>query len=164
MITVQWCLGFWKEHTPCWAVRPSAALLACTRCIGASCSNSVCCTLLQAAYAAYSAIATQAATVVGAMDKVWSGNGHEENGSADTLSGAANAQQQQARLALALQCSEDGNEVYVQVGSHTNLPAHSVVGGNVMRCAGVTPSTTSTMKQAIVQPVGKSSALLCPAC
>lgn len=69
----------------------------------------------QAAYAAYSAIATQAATVVGAMDKVWSGNGHEENGSADALSGAANAQQQQARLALALQSSEDGDEVYVQV-------------------------------------------------
>lgn len=98
--------------------------------LGPSCSSSVCCTLLQAAYAAYSAIATQAATVVGAMDKVWSGNGHEENGSADALSGAANAQQQQARLALALQSSEDGDEVYVQVRSADKL-ARTISCGDV---------------------------------
>lgn len=74
--------------------------------------------VLQAAYAAYSAIATQAATVVGAMDKVWSGteayNG-SNHGAADAQSGTANAQQQQARLAVALQNSEDGEDVYVQV-------------------------------------------------
>lgn len=75
----------------------------------------------QAAYAAYSAIATQAATVVGAMDKVWSGGGGPEgyngsgHGAADVQSGMANAQQQQARLAVALQSTDDSDDVYVQV-------------------------------------------------
>lgn len=68
----------------------------------------------QAAYAAYSAIASQAATVVGAMDKVWAGgSGLEDEGGSQ--SGSADAQQQQARLAVALQSSEDGDDVYVQV-------------------------------------------------
>jgi hypothetical protein len=74
----------------------------------------------QAAYAAYSAIATQAATVVGAMDKVWSGGGGPEgsgHGAADSQSGSASAQQQQARLAVALASREDGDDVYVQVSS-----------------------------------------------
>jgi hypothetical protein len=75
---------------------------------------------LQAAYAAYSAIATQAATVVGAMDKVWSGGGGPEgsgHGAADSQSGSASAQQQQARLAVALASNEEGDDVYVQVRS-----------------------------------------------
>jgi hypothetical protein len=81
----------------------------------------VCVCTLQAAYAAYNAIASQAATVVGTMDKVWSGAGgpdpHNGAGQNDSQSGAASAQQQQARLALVLQSSEDGEEVYVQVWS-----------------------------------------------
>lgn len=75
--------------------------------------------VLQAAYAAYSAIANQAATVVGAMDKVWSGGGGLESGNGqgggNSESGTASAQEQQARLAVALQNSQDGDEVYVQV-------------------------------------------------
>jgi hypothetical protein len=73
---------------------------------------------LQAAYAAYSAITTQAATVVSAMDNVWSGGAGLEgsgHGAADSQSGSASAQQQQARLAVALASNEDGDDVYVQV-------------------------------------------------
>lgn len=78
-------------------------------CLAVPCSPGV-----QAAYAAYSAIATQAATVVGAMDKVWAGGSGVE-GEIGSQSGSADAEQQQARLAVALQSSEDGDDVYVQV-------------------------------------------------
>jgi hypothetical protein len=78
-----------------------------------------CAAALQAAFAAYSAIATQAATVVGAMDKVWSGGDGPETaggqGGGSSESGTASAQEQQARLAVALQNSQDGDDVYVQV-------------------------------------------------
>lgn len=78
---------------------------------------------MQAALAAYSAIASQAATVVGAMDKVWSGTQGQDSSSdssgarapVETLAGTTSSQQQQARLAAALQDSADGEEVFVQV-------------------------------------------------
>lgn len=59
--------------------------------------------------------------MVGAMDKVWSGGGAPEgyngsaHGAADAQSGVDSAQQQQARLAVALQSTEDSEDVYVQV-------------------------------------------------
>lgn len=69
------------------------------------------------------------------MDKVWSGAGGPESasgqGGGGSESGTASAQEQQARLAVALQDSQDGDEVYVQVsclehmGPAERLPAHS---------------------------------------
>ncbi|KAF8068242.1 Ocrl [Scenedesmus sp. PABB004] len=58
----------------------------------------------QASYA-YNMISSQAASVVGAMDKVWAGGG----------AGGGEDAAQQARLALALESAEDGDDVYVQV-------------------------------------------------
>lgn len=48
------------------------------------------------------------------MDKVWAGGSGVE-GQSGSQSGSADPQQQQARLAVALQSSEDGDDVYVQV-------------------------------------------------
>jgi hypothetical protein len=62
-------------------------------------------------------VAAQAATVVGAMDKMWAGseggnagNGPEQQGA------AADAAQHARRLAFVLSSPEDGEDVYVQVG------------------------------------------------
>jgi hypothetical protein len=64
------------------------------------------------------------------MDKVWSGAGGPESASGQpegsSESGTASAQEQQARLAVALQNSQDGDEVYVQVSclAHSGPPEH----------------------------------------
>lgn len=73
-------------------------------------------TALQAAYA-YSLISSQAASVVGAMEQVWSGGDAPPNGSADGAgsSGQPGAEQQAARLQQALESKDDGEDVYVQV-------------------------------------------------
>lgn len=69
---------------------------------------------LQAAYA-YSVISSQAASVVvGAMDKMWSGQQQMQNPALSAMA-AANEQQQQARLGMALSDAGDSDNVYVQV-------------------------------------------------
>jgi hypothetical protein len=75
--------------------------------------------LLQAAYA-YNMLSSQAATVVGAMDKMWSGSQMPSNGDGQQQQQGLDAnalctEQQQARLELAMSNTEDGDEVYVQV-------------------------------------------------
>jgi hypothetical protein len=69
----------------------------------------------QAAAAAYSIVASQAATLVGAMDRTWAGSNGQDGEGAAAAAGDSAAQQQQ-RLAYVLSCSEDGEDVYVQVG------------------------------------------------
>lgn len=95
---------------------------------------------MQAAYAAYSAIASQAATVVGAMDKVWAGGSGVE-GEGGSQSGSADAQQQHARLAVALQSREDGDEAYVQVSG----PLDSSDPGLHSEVAGSAPAVTEQL-------------------
>ena len=73
------------------------------------------CYLLQAAYA-YNVLSSQAAQMVTAMDKMWTGPGTDpegQGGSASVMT-AATAQQQAARLQAALD-SKDGDDVYAQV-------------------------------------------------
>jgi hypothetical protein len=62
---------------------------------------------------AYNVLSTQAANVVGTMEKMWTGAATEGQGS---NGGAAGAAQQQARLELALNSSEFAEHEYVQVG------------------------------------------------
>ncbi|WIA30979.1 hypothetical protein OEZ86_001026 [Tetradesmus obliquus] len=65
---------------------------------------------------AYNVLSTQAANVVGSMEKMWTGAGTEGAGAARN-GGAASAAQQQARLEQALASSEFGEDEYVQVVS-----------------------------------------------
>uniref|UniRef100_A0A383VSK7 Rho-GAP domain-containing protein n=1 Tax=Tetradesmus obliquus TaxID=3088 RepID=A0A383VSK7_TETOB len=65
---------------------------------------------------AYNVLSTQAANVVGSMEKMWTGAGTEGAGAAGN-GGAASAAQQQARLEQALASSEFGEDEYVQVVS-----------------------------------------------
>jgi hypothetical protein len=59
-------------------------------------------------------LSNQAANVVGSMEKMWAGGAE---GGAAGIGGAASAAQQQARLELAVNSSETGEDEYVQVCS-----------------------------------------------